>query len=67
MQSAEAIPFEKMRVGEKQILDFGNKFFTVHKMTRYGFLVEYLNTDTGKRKNKAMTLADLNKLFIKVE
>ena len=62
-----AVKFEKMRIGEMQILDFGNDIFKIRKMTKSGFYVEYLNNRTNKLKHRAMTIDQLNSLFNKVE
>lgn len=63
----EAVKFEKMKIGEVQILDFGSDIFKIRKMTKSGFLVYYLNNRTNKLNRRAMSIDDLNRLFNKVE
>ena len=64
-KEVNAIPFEKMKVNEYQVLDFGNYQFKILKVKKDLFFVTYIKN--GKRKSRALSIEELDSLFIKIE
>jgi hypothetical protein len=64
-KEVSAIPFEKMKVNEYQVLDFDSYQFKVLKVKRDLFLVTYIKN--GKRKSRVLNIEEINSLFIKID